>query len=1166
MEDEKGWKAWLRGKRTLSRHSDVELPETDFSSPSTPEPHEWPLRTILLGLYEVRGVHRGGGMGLVYRVHHSKWNIDLALKQPRAKYFRTPDQIQAFRAECDTWVRLGLHPHIACCYYVRIHEGVPLVFAEYLEGGSLEEWIDERTLYQGGPKRALERILDIGLQAGWALAYAHHQGLVHRDVKPANIVLTPDGVAKLTDFGLAAATSPSASTPGYRSPEQADRLVLTDRTDVWSWAVSILEMFAGGLTWSDGTLADRALQHWDPARVPEFVPRLPRPVSDVLRRCLRRKPEQRPSIPEAIGGLLAAYELVVEATYPRVDIRDAIARGDFKQSPIIAAGDLSNRALSLLDLAGDNPKLRNESDSMLRNWLNGHPRDPVPWCNLELLRVANGRLSISVLAREYLDTIAPKRPDWQELGVEPGQFLQLVSSHAVQHGASPIVRTLWSSLRRALYTASLDGSVWLWAAKRRGWEVEMELCGPRSGILDIWLEPDEWLIVGLQDGTVELRDGLEGKLVSSVHLGTNAHLSTSTAVRFVGRCKGDRGIIVAVESQGWFVLSLPDLHIRQAIQIPHGSIRACAEPADARYRIIGEDNGVIRLYGNSDSGVLPELLVPEQSIGLVEPLSRSHAVATSVKLESLRVSPNGKWAACGTREGALFLWQPEQAIHERTVSPRCWVYDGPIKAIAFSNESKSLCFADAEGWVRMMDLDALDPMEVVQIRLPISSLEVSREDDELAIGCSTGSILFQPLNALQQYELPFLITRPRSSEEHTRLKSRKDKSVRDARLALASDQFTEAYNLAKGGLEIAGGDADAEDQFREVLLCLPARRVGLHQRRLRWSSLNVYGSTTAIRVGPTVNGLATGSGRNVLVVGTDQGLHRLRATDGADLEKLEIPQIRALSYDEPSNSCVTAVEAGKVALMYFGSLGQIVQSPERSDLTSIVRLSGAIRGIAACGSANGTVVFWHGHDVFEWLHVMPSRIEALAVSPDSTWLAVAGNDGIVGCLDIATLRSLGALEGHQGAIRTLAFHPAGRFLASAGDDTTVRLWDVEKCVTVRVYEGHRSRVHALVFSPDGDWLASGDADGEIRLWCIHGDAHAVQQARHEEVSALAFDSGGGALYCGYRFGAICRWDLDWELDLSNSEVDRIRRLRLEIKTASTLAPRGRVDVGERPMN
>ena len=1165
MDDENGgWKALLRRQRTLSRRSEAERPAPDSLSSSTPELHEWPLGAVLLGLYEVLGVHRGGGMGLVYRVHHVKWNIDLALKQPRAEYFRTPNQIQTFKSECDTWVRLGLHPHVANCYYVRLHEGVPLVFAEYLEGGSLEEWIDERTLYRDGPDRALERILDIGLQAGFGLAYAHSRGLIHRDVKPANIVLTPDGVAKLTDFGLAAATGVSDSTPGYRSPEQADRLPLTDKTDVWSWAVSILEMFAGGLAWPDGKLADRALNRWDPRGIPEFVPPLPRPVSEVLLRCLGRNAERRPSIAEAIGHLLAAYETVVGATYPRIDIRDAIGRKDFKQSAIIASGDLSNRALSLLDLAEHDSKKRYEAEHMLRDWLDKHPRDPVPWCNLELLRLANGRVSVAVVARDYFDTIAPKRPDWEDLGVEPGRFLQLASSHSIQHGRSSVVRTLWRSLDRTLFTACVDGSVCLWATGPRGWELARNIRGPGIPISDMWLESEEWLFIGLQDGTLEIRDALDGKLASSVYLGTDARSPlmdsvstepTSVPVRWVGRCQADFGIVVALENQDWFFLSVPDLRVLRAAHISLDSIRACGEPADARYRIVGEDHGIVRIYGCVERGALPDLLGPEQSINLVEPLSSTQAAPASARLESLRVSPNGKWVACGTRTGALFLWQPEQALRERSVSPRCWVYDGPIKAMAFSRDSNCLYFSDAGGWVRMMDLDALNSVEVVQTRLPISCLEVSPQNDELAIGCSTGAILFQPLHPLQQNQLPFLITRPRSSEEHTRLKARREKIVRDARLALASHRFADAYNLAGRGLEIAGGDADAEDEFRDVLLNLPTRRVELREWRLRWSSLNVYGSMTAIRAGPTVNGMACGSGRNVLVVGTDQGLHRLRATDGADIEKLEIPQIRAISYDDTNNSCVAAMESGKVALMYFGSLGQIVQSPERGAFSSIVRLSGSIRGIAACGSANGTVVFWHGHDVFEWLHVMPSPIEALAISPDSTWLAVAGHDGIVGCLDISALRSLGALENNRGAIRALAFDPTGQWLASAGDDGGVHVWNVRSASLLGVYQGHQNRVHALAFSPDGDWLASGDADGEIRISRIADSTQTVLRVHREEISVLTFDLLGGSLYCGYRFGGICRWDLHWSLDLSSSEIYRIQEHARVVAAAATLAPR-----------
>src|SRR6266851_2154727 len=91
------------------------------------------------------------------------------------------------------------------CYYVRRLGGIPRVFAEYVEGGSLKDWIDSGKLYEGGAEQARERILDIAIQFAWGLHYAHEQGLIHQDVKPANVMMTPDGTAKVSDVGLARA-------------------------------------------------------------------------------------------------------------------------------------------------------------------------------------------------------------------------------------------------------------------------------------------------------------------------------------------------------------------------------------------------------------------------------------------------------------------------------------------------------------------------------------------------------------------------------------------------------------------------------------------------------------------------------------------------------------------------------------------------------------------------------------------------------------------------------------------------------------------------------------------------------------------------------------------------------------------------------------------------
>ena len=113
---------------------------------------------MILDRYEVKQVFTGGGMGLVYRVHHRDWAMDLAVKSPRPEFFQTQQHIENFEREAETWVNLGLHPHTVSCYYVRRLGGIPRIFTEFVDGGSLADWIRSRRLYEGGPDRAMGRM------------------------------------------------------------------------------------------------------------------------------------------------------------------------------------------------------------------------------------------------------------------------------------------------------------------------------------------------------------------------------------------------------------------------------------------------------------------------------------------------------------------------------------------------------------------------------------------------------------------------------------------------------------------------------------------------------------------------------------------------------------------------------------------------------------------------------------------------------------------------------------------------------------------------------------------------------------------------------------------------------------------------------------------------
>ncbi|TSA31267.1 MAG: serine/threonine protein kinase, partial [Verrucomicrobiaceae bacterium] len=144
-------------------------------------------------------------MGKVQRVHHILWDVDLAMKQPHPHLFETEAQKQNFIGECEAWINLGLHPHIVSCHYVREVNGIPSIFAEWMEGGTLSSWITSGKLYKGSDSDVLKRILDIAIQFAWGLDYAHDHGLIHQDVKPDNVMLTAIGDVKVADFGIAKA-------------------------------------------------------------------------------------------------------------------------------------------------------------------------------------------------------------------------------------------------------------------------------------------------------------------------------------------------------------------------------------------------------------------------------------------------------------------------------------------------------------------------------------------------------------------------------------------------------------------------------------------------------------------------------------------------------------------------------------------------------------------------------------------------------------------------------------------------------------------------------------------------------------------------------------------------------------------------------------------------
>jgi WD40 repeat protein len=628
---------------------------------------EWKVGDVILDLYEVKQVHEGGGMGLVYRVHHRGWNLDLAVKSPRAEYFQTEAQKENFTRECETWINLGLHPHIVSCHYVRTLGGIPRVFAEYVEGGSLKEWIDSRRLYEGGPQEALKRILDTAIQMAWGLHYAHEQGVVHQDVKPANVMMRADGTAKITDFGLAkaralAGESPVAAagrsilassgwmTPAYCSPEQASEQPLSRKTDIWSWGVSLLEMLIGEVCWQSGTAAPELLKRLGEVRVDGVgIPEPPPVLVDLLERCFATAAAGRPENCRIVAGVLESiYGSLAGGAYIR----------QFPEAAEHQADTLNNQALSLLDLpkpelafsghthnvsavaisADGHRALSGSGDATLRFWevasrrclgvFKGHTGAVV-----SVALLADGRLALSGSTDKTLRL-------WD---TATARCVKVLTGHPC---------AVSSVALSADGRWALSGSDWLnMDSAVRLWDLAAGRCvrtfaGHKGGVTSVAFSADGRLAVsGSSDRTFRLWEVATGRCLRTLegHTGNVVAVALSADGRLAASASHDKTLRLWKTDSGLCVRTL---------QGHTGPVDAVALSADGHVALSGSRDKTLRLWDVENGRCLRRIAEPPEA-------------AASVAL-----SANGRWAvSAGPDHLVVRLWD---LANRYTDAPALW--------------------------------------------------------------------------------------------------------------------------------------------------------------------------------------------------------------------------------------------------------------------------------------------------------------------------------------------------------------------------------------------------------------------------------------------------------------------------------------------------------------
>jgi eukaryotic-like serine/threonine-protein kinase len=254
-----------------------------------------------LGRYQIRGVLGQGAMGLVYEGLDPKLNRRVAIKTILTRKL-SPDAARMatvrFEREVKAVARLN-HPNVVQVYDFATEGDLAYIVMEFVQGKELKDFLDANERFD------LKRIFGVMAELLSALDFAHEAGIIHRDVKPANVMVTVDGHSKLTDFGVARFTEPDASqidmtragqligTPSYMSPEQIQGQTIDRRSDVFSAGILLYQL----LTWkkpfsgSQWELAKKIIED-DPVW-PSKVVEIPPEIDRVVARAMAKQPERR---------------------------------------------------------------------------------------------------------------------------------------------------------------------------------------------------------------------------------------------------------------------------------------------------------------------------------------------------------------------------------------------------------------------------------------------------------------------------------------------------------------------------------------------------------------------------------------------------------------------------------------------------------------------------------------------------------------------------------------------------------------------------------------------------------------------------------------------------------------------------------------------------------
>jgi WD40 repeat protein/serine/threonine protein kinase len=1086
----------------------------------------WKPGDVILGTYEVEDVI-SGGMGHVYIANHNKWNVKLAIKSPNEKMLSDRELFARILREANSWTELGLHPNIAYCYYVRNIEDVPHIVVEYVDGGNLRQWIED------GKCIDYRTNMDLAIQFCHGMEYAHSKGMIHRDIKPENVLMTKDGILKITDFGLVRSgestltqdnlnkheidvDSPNLTkfgtfmgTPGYISPEQVeDPANVDERADIFSFGVCLYEMFCGNKPYriTYGEKQDAP----DPVKL-SGDKKFPPSLSNILLKSVQWFLSNRyTNFIQIRQGLTQIYQMLYkeEGLYKDLKLVD------------IKADGLNNRGVSYLELQNEQDAIKCFDEALEKNMT--HPEAVF---NRSLMQWRTGEITdTEVLAR--LDNC------WNNPEIEKEKIAEL-KAFIYQESFNP------EAAREILieYPGKSDNLFLGREASAISMVRIME--GHKEYDLPVTITPNgRYVVAGGEDNTLLLWEFETGKCVRTIEGHTNR--VTSLAIT------PDSRYAVSGNKED-MTLRMWDLEMGRCLRIMEGhteGVRSVAITHDGRLAVSGSGNriysdiapriwelesgeclrtikghkspassvtitpdGRYAIFGSEDSS----LRVCELETGQCLRTMEGH----TDEVTSVAITPDSRYAVSGSKDMTLRIWDLETGRCIRTMKG----HTKYVLSVAITPDSRYAISGSEDMTLRIWDLETGQCIRTMEGHTnQVNSVAITPDGRYAVSGSWDRTLRVWTLSLQKTYRSQYMVSRPKGFREHKVEEDVLNRSVRQARELYEKSDYSGSYSILYNAWKKAAFHHSGVITRLFADLMEKGRLTGLNffnEIKLLNGHTN---SVNSVAITPDGRYAVSGSFDETLVWEIETG--RCICT-------MQGPSLVKSIAITPDGRYAISGNLHKTLRVFELKTGRCIRTMEgHTNYVNTVAITPDGRYAVSGGWDSLRVWEIKTGQCLRKLEAVTPNAFSVAITPDSLY-AIARSWNILKVWEIETGRCIRSMEGYG---NTVAITPDSRYAVSESGNT-LSVWEIETGRCFRTMEGHKGKVNTLAITPDGLYAVSGSSDNTLRVWEIEtGQCICTMKGHIMPVNTVAITPNGLYAISGSKDKTLRIWRFIWNLE------------------------------------